>query len=509
MPDIVLTTINARHAHASLGLRYLRANLGDLHARSSIVEFVLGRTVDQIAERLLAEYPRIVCIGVYIWNVDVATRLVERLKAVAPDLTLVIGGPEVSHEVERQPICRMADYVVTGWGDVTFATLARQILAGPRPLMRVHAGVQPPLESIVLPYAEYTDADLRHRYVYVEASRGCPFKCEFCLSALDRTAWAFPLEPLLATLETLLGRGARHFKFVDRTFNLKVAASARVLAFFLAHVEAAPEDPPFVHFELIPDHLPDALKGLIARFPPGTLQLEIGVQTFDPDVQRRISRAQDNAAAEANLTWLREHSSAHLHVDLIAGLPGEALASFAAGFDRLVALRPHEIQVGILKRLRGAPIARHTEAFGLRFNSEPPYNLLASDTIDAATMQRLARFARYWELVANSGRFPRALPLLLGVQPFARFMACADWLHRETGRASAIANETLYELLHRWLVAEAAVNPADATATLASDYLASGARGKVAFIDKATRKGGPSPVRRRPGAQRQARRLDV
>jgi len=482
MPAIVLATLNARYAHASLGLRCLRANLGELRDEAEIVEFVLGVRAEETVEQILARSPRVVGFGVYIWNVEETTKIVALLKTVAPEVVVVLGGPEASHEVEAQAVCRTADYVVTGWGDLTFADLARQILRGPRPLMKVHAGAQPPLADIALPYDEYSTDDLRRRHVYVEASRGCPFKCEFCLSALDRTAWPFPLAPFLAHLARLYERGARHFKFVDRTFNLKVDASLASLVFFLARIEANPADPPFAHFELVPDHLPQRLKGVIARFPPGTLQFEIGIQTFNEEVQALISRRQDNAAAEASLRWLRERSNAHLHVDLIAGLPGEDVASLARGFDRLVALRPHEIQVGILKRLRGAPIARHSERFDLRFNPQPPYNILATDRIDFATMQRLARFARYWDLVANSGRFARTLPLLLGAAPFAGFLAFADSLHAATRRTHAIANERLYEHLHAHLLAIGA-EPAEATEALAADYLASGARGKLGFVD--------------------------
>ena len=502
MPAIVLATLNARHAHASLGLRCLRANLGELRDEAEILEFVVGSRAEEVVERILARCPRIVGLGVYIWNVEETTRVVGLLKAVAPEVTVVVGGPEVSHEVEAQPICRAADYVVTGWGDVTFSGLARQILRGPRPLAKVHTGAQPPLATIALPYGEFTDEDLRHRNVYVEASRGCPFRCEFCLSALDRTAWPFPLEPLLAQLRRLYARGARQFKFVDRTFNLKVETSLAILQFFLDRIDADPADPPFAHFELIPDHLPGRLKDAIARFPPGTLQLEIGIQTFNEEVQRLISRRQDNAAAEANLRWLREHSNAHLHVDLIAGLPGEDMASLASGFDRLVALRPHEIQFGILKRLRGAPIARHTEAYGLRFNPQPPYNVLATDRIDFPTMQRLARFARYWDLVANSGRFARTLPLLLGDSPFASFLALADALYAATGTTQAIAVERLYEQLHAHLLGRG-VAPELATGTLVDDYLASGARGRLGFVDiepllrPRRRLAGPPPARQR------------
>ncbi len=484
MASIVLATLNARYAHASLGLRYLRANLGELRDDSVIAEFALGRREEEVVERLLAHAPRVVGFGVYIWNVEQTTRIVALLKAVAPQVMVVVGGPEVSHEIESQRICALADFVVTGWGDVTFAKLARALLHGPRPIMKVHAGEQPPLDAIALPYREFSDDDLRHRHVYVEASRGCPFKCEFCLSALDKTAWPFPLAPFLDEMAQLYARGARHFKFVDRTFNLKIESSIATLRFFLERIEANVDDPPFVHFELIPDHLPQKLREWIARFPPGVLQFEIGIQTWNEEVQRLISRRQDNAAAEANLRWLRAHTRAHLHVDLIAGLPGEDLESFARGFDRLVSLQPHEIQLGILKRLRGAPIARHTQPFGLRFNPEPPYDVLATDRIDFATMQRIARFASYWERIANSGRFARALPLVLADLPFARFMALADWLYARTGRTHSIANEALYELLHRWLI-EAGVARTHAAEALAADYVASGARGSLSFADTA------------------------
>jgi radical SAM superfamily enzyme YgiQ (UPF0313 family) len=501
MPSIVLATLNSRYSHASLGLRCLRANLGPLREASVIREFVVGAPVDSIVERVLAEAPRIVGFGVYIWNVAQTTHVIARLKALAPEVTVVVGGPEVSHEVSEQAICRVADYVVTGWGDVTFAKLAQSVLAGPRPLMKVHAGEQPPLEALASPYREYRDEDLAHRYVYVEASRGCPFKCEFCLSALDRTAWPFPLQPLLDDLGELYARGGRHFKFVDRTFNLKISASAAILEFFLALIGRHPHDPPFLHFELIPDHLPERLKSLVARFPAGTLQFEIGIQTFNTDVQRAISRRQDNAAAEVNLRWLRTNSSAHLHVDLIAGLPGEDLSSFGAGFDRLVALEPHEIQLGILKRLRGTPIVRHVEPHRMRFSAEPPYEVLETDCIDAGTMQRLARCARYWDLVANSGRFGRTLPLLLGASPFARFTAFADWLYRELGRTHAIENELLYEKLLEWLARDGRRDAA--MAALADDYMASGARGKVSF----GRAGPREQPRPRATPPRQARRL--
>ncbi|HEY6774284.1 MAG TPA: DUF4080 domain-containing protein [Oxalicibacterium sp.] len=490
---ILLSTLNARYTHASLGLRYLLANMGELQDQTKIHEFVIGTRAVDIVERVLEHQPRIVGFGVYIWNVEETVKVVALLKRVAPNVTIVLGGPEVSYETEAQEIVRLADYTVTGWGDVTFPQLCRNILHGPKPLMKIHAGVQPPLDDIALPYALYSDEDIAHRTLYVEASRGCPFKCEFCLSSLDKTAWPFDLDGFLGELETLHARGARLFKFVDRTFNLNVKTSLKIMQFFLDKLAAHPDDPVYAHFEVVPDHLPDALKDGIRQFPSGTLQFEIGIQSFNPDVQALVSRKQNNDKAADNIRWLHEHSHAHLHVDLIAGLPGEDIASFARGFDRLVELGPHEIQFGILKRLRGTPIIRHTEAYGLVFDPHPPYAILATDRITFAEMQELVRFARYWDLVANSGRFAHTLPLILGATPFARFMRLSQWLFARTDATHRIALERLAALVAQWL-AEEGMDAEAAAAVVRSDYAGQ------ANVKKA-------PVQKQTLPQRQARHM--
>lgn len=490
---ILLSTLNARYTHASLGLRYLLANMDELQDQTKIHEFVIGTRAVDIVERVLEHQPRIVGFGVYIWNVEETVKVVALLKRVAPEVTIVLGGPEVSYETEGQEIVRLADYTVTGWGDVTFPQLCRNILHGPKPLMKIHAGVQPPLDDIALPYALYSDEDIAHRTLYVEASRGCPFKCEFCLSSLDKTAWPFDLDRFLGELETLHARGARLFKFVDRTFNLNVKTSLKIMQFFLDKLAAHPGDPVYAHFEVVPDHLPDALKDSIKQFLPGTLQFEIGIQSFNLDVQALVSRKQNNDKAADNIRWLHEHSHAHLHVDLIAGLPGEDIASFARGFDRLVELGPHEIQFGILKRLRGTPIIRHTEAYGLVFDPHPPYAILATDRITFAEMQELVRFARYWDLVANSGRFAHTLPLILGATPFARFMRLSQWLFARTDATHRIALERLAALVAQWL-AEEGMDAEAAAAVVRSDYAGQ------ANVKKA-------PVQKQTLPQRQARHM--
>ncbi|MBP5985881.1 MAG: DUF4080 domain-containing protein [Azonexus sp.] len=514
-PAIILSTLNARYIHASLGLRYLLANLdrhgGDgLRQRTVLREFTISRPVPEIVAAILAELgepldgqPQIVGLGVYIWNVAPTTELVRQLKAARPTLTIILGGPEVSHEWEAQEIVRLADHLITGWGDVSFAKLCRALLHGPQPLMKVIPGEQPALEEIELPYAEFTDDDLAHRLLYVEASRGCPFKCEFCLSALDKTAWAFEQPRFLAALDRLYRRGARNFKFVDRTFNLKIDSSLAILQFFLDRL--TPDL--FLHFEVIPDHLPDRLKAMIARFPPGVLQLEIGVQTFNPEVQQTISRRQDNDQTCDNLAWLAEHSPAHLHADLIFGLPGETLESFAQGFERLYALRPHEIQLGVLKRLRGTPIARHSAAHGMLYDSAAPYTVQQTAVVDAATVQRFTRLARYWDLLANSGRFKASLALLLASpSPFAAFLAFSDWLWQTTAQTHRLTPETLVDSLFAYLTTVISRDKETVRQILLADYQSSGARANPACLQGLLKdREKPVPRSSKALAQRQER----
>jgi len=455
--DIILATLNARYAHCAFGLRCLFANLGDLRPRARILEFDIHQRPLDIAESILSHQPKIIGLGVHIWNATQSTELVAILKQLRADIPIVLGGPEVSHETDQQDICRRADHIITGEGDVAFAGCCRHLLEGASRPPHVIAAPQPDLADIALPYEHYTDDDIAHRVLYVEASRGCPFRCDFCLSALDTSVRQVPLKRLLAAMQRLLDRGALAFKFVDRTFNLDPDTSVAILEFFLARHRPGL----FLHFEMIPDRFPEQIRNILQRFPPGSIQIEIGIQTFNEGVAARIGRRQDNALAAANLRWLREHTGIHLHSDLIVGLPGESLESFADGFDRLVALRPHEIQVGILKRLRGAPIARHDDAFGMVYSPQPPYEILQNNQIDFPTMQRLRRFARYWDIVVNSGRFVEAAPLLWrDGAPFQRFLAFSDWLFARTRQTHAIAAPRLAKLLGEHLGATEEVRAA-------------------------------------------------
>jgi len=477
MQDIALATLNARYIHASLGLRYLYANMDELFQRTRLCEYTLDQRPEDIVEALLHEDLAIIGFGVYIWNVSQTLEVMQLIRVIRPDIKLIVGGPEVSYEIDEQEITTLADFVVIGAADRSFAELCRELLAGESPA-RIVASLPLQLDALHSPYAMYSDEDVAHRVIYVEASRGCPFKCEFCLSSLDKTATAFELDTFLGHMQQLIDRGARQFKFVDRTFNLKAETSRRILEFFLQHIDKGL----FLHFELIPDRLPDILLELLPRFPENSLQFEIGIQSFNPEVQKRISRKQQHERTCHNLQWIRQNTRAHVHADLIFGLPGENLQSFGEGFDLLYSLGPQEIQVGILKRLRGTPIARHTHEYDMRYMSTPPYRILAHKDADFDTVQRVVRFARYWDLIGNSGRFPGTLPLMLSDQPFKYFMAVSDWLFSTTRQTHRIALPKLFELLYHHLIEIRRLPSESVRETLSSDFKHNKLKGIPAFL---------------------------
>ena len=427
-----------------LGLLYISAYLNKKKINNEVFDTTFS-TRQLLKEYILKTSPDYLAVYVNLMTKLYVLELIGFVKSKAELLKtkIILGGPEVSYETEQQAIVDSADFVLTGAADLSFYHLCKDILNKTEPENKILKSKPVELKDIELPYQYYSDKDLKHRLLYVEASRGCPFKCEFCLSSLDKASNPFELDLFLEQMEILYQRGARSFKFIDRTFNLNIDTTLQIMQFFLDRLS---EDL-FLHFEVVPDHLPRKLKELLTQFPEGSLQFEVGIQTFKPEVQENISRKQNNRRSKENLLWLRENTKAHIHADLIFGLPGETLDTFRYSFNELYHCRPHEIQLGILKRLKGTPINRHTEAFDLRFSPLPPFNLLSNDRVDFATMQRMNRFARYWDMIGNSGHFKHSLVHMLSENPFDDFMAIADWLFNKTGQTHKINLKRLYELV--------------------------------------------------------------
>ena len=446
MKKIILTTLNSRFTHTSIALRYLYANLNELQKESEILEFSINDAIQSVAEKLLAQNPKIIGIGVYIWNASEVSELIHILKKVSPDTTIVLGGPEVSYLPFRVDFSD-ADFIIQGEGDLAFHKLCKEIIEGNTPEEKIINMVMPDLKNIKLPYKYYSDDDIKNRYIYVEASRGCPFECEFCLSSMDEKVRSFNLDDLLNEFETLWMRGARNFKFIDRTFNLNMKTANRLLDFFLGK-----EPPYFAHFEVIPDHFPDSIKEKISKFPHGALQLEIGIQTLNLEIANNISRQLRLDKIRKNIHFLEQETQAHMHLDLIVGLPGESLESFGNNLDELVSMSNCEIQIGILKKLSGTHIDRHDAEFGMVYSDVPPYDILKNRLLSFNDIQIMKRFARFWDLTYNSGNFKESVKLIWQERSaYKNFYDFSMWVYSQTDSTWKISLTRLGELLFTYL----------------------------------------------------------
>ena len=517
--DIVLAVINAKWIHPSLALRLLKANLGKFSSRCRILEFALRQNQQEMIDNILAASPRILGFSVSIWNHKATLDLLKILEkkwilktgtgsgqpvreSVISRPCVVLGGPEVSWLPGNSEIFGYVDYVICGEGEEAFRELCRKILEpagkaapGDLPCM-VHENLQEAgckiaqfikprqvnLAALASPYDLYTDDDLCKRLIYAESSRGCIFNCDFCLSAAESPR-EFPLEIFLADMDKLLGRIAvcantactqtaqelsgrgsvqkRTVKLLDRSLNANPKRASAIMAFFLDRIVNGKINI-CVHFEMVPFNFTPELKNILCLFPPGSLRLELGIQTLNPAAASVINRAGDAETALENLVFLREKTNAIVHADLIAGLPGEDLQSFAQGFDRLwtamtgckvrtgeCAAVSMEIQPGILKLLPGSPMQRHSVHYGMIYSKEPPYEVMETSAVPPAEMDRLKNFARFWEILVNRNHFPDQISVLVpaGEPVFWRFMDLADRLLAKFGRNWGIAREELRDAL--------------------------------------------------------------
>lgn len=476
--DILLVTLNSNYHHSSFGLRYIMANLGELKERAKIMEYTIQKNPRDIAEELLRQKPRIIGIGVYIWNARESFELVSIIKKVCPDIKLVLGGPEVTHESESQPICEIADYTIKGEADFLFHEFCKNYLEhNILPEQKFINAVLPDIKKIALPYDLYSDEDIQNRVIYVEISRGCPYRCEYCLSSLDKLVRSFEITAFLTEIEKLIQRGTRQFKFIDRTFNLSPTVCTQILQFFLDRMDLGL----FLHFEMVPDRLPEEIRNLIKQFPAGALQFEIGIQTWNSTVAALVSRKNDYDKVKDNFRFLASETGVHTHADLIVGLPGEDMASFAKGFDTLAELSPDEIQVGILKRLKGAPIARHDKEWEMVYSNQPPFQILRTKTMEFEILQKMNRFSKFWDLYANSGNFKKFVNLLKERSAqrsdqsfFWEFFSFNEFLSERHAQSFGISQLSLFDSAYAYLKDSLMVPPETAKSIILEDYYATG-----------------------------------
>jgi radical SAM superfamily enzyme YgiQ (UPF0313 family) len=452
--DIVIVAINARYSHCAFAARTLMANLGALQKRAEIIEADTDVQPFQLAAAVAARRPQIAGFSVYLWNAARVRETALILRRVSPRTQIVLGGPEIVPG-DHARWDGVADARVTGEGESAFRALCAEALAGGTlcgtdGAARRVCGAPADPTDVALPYSLYTADDLARRTVYVESSRGCPCGCVYCTS--NRTPFrCFDPARLAEAFDSLIARGVRAFRFLDRSFNADENHACAMLDLFLARHPGRFQ----IHLEILPQRFGSRLRQTLAAFPPGTLHLEIGVQTLNPAVAHSIGRSSDIERVLDALAFLIREARATVHADLIFGLPGEDEASFAAGFDRLVIeLDPPELQVNLLKGLPGTPLAAPGFAPELVFNPNPPYELLRSDVLDFNTVVRMQDFARCWDLVHNRGRFPEAARAIWArdtTSPYACYRALSERILAAEGRLYALGARKIGDHLDAFL----------------------------------------------------------
>jgi radical SAM superfamily enzyme YgiQ (UPF0313 family) len=477
MQEIILTTLNARYTHTSLALRYIKANLKEYKEKSKIVEFVINQDIKTIAEKILEYNPKIVGIGAYIWNATDTSQLIEIIKKISPSTTIILGGPEASYQPFRVDFS-LADFIISGEGEESFYSTVDSIYKNTPPKDKFIKSNPINLSKIELPYSEYTDHDIAHRYTYVEASRGCPFRCEFCLSSIDKKVRYFDINALLDSFQDLWDRGARNYKFIDRTFNLDIELATILMDFFLSKKE-----PYKLHFEVIPEQFPIELREKIKQFPPHTLQLEIGIQTLNKEIAKNIKRAMNFDKIVSNIKFLEE-TNVHLHLDLIVGLPDESIEMFGENLNRLLEISNSEIQIGILKKLSGTTLNRHDEIHSMVYSDTPPYDILQNSLIPFSQMQKMKRFARFWDIVYNSENFKESVKYIFAKDAFNGFYNFSQWIYNQTESTHKISQTRITELIFEYITKELKVDKKEVAKVIAKDLNKEDGKGLPKIVSK-------------------------
>lgn len=436
---IILSTINARYSHTSFGLRYLKANLNEFEDQAEILEYSQDAAITDIAEEIINKKPDILGLGCYIWNIESIIKVCEFIKAILPETIIVLGGPEVSYEnAEFLPYC---NYIIEGEGELALYHLVQDYQQRKLPSLPILNEPICNLSQIKMPYYLYKDEDIQNRLIYVEATRGCPFTCEFCISSLSKGVREFDLDLFLSEMKILIDRGLKQFKFVDRTFNLKFKNVQKILHFFQENWKEGM----ILHFEIFPDKLSPEMLEEIKNFPAGGLHLEAGVQSFYEPSLKAISRKQDEAKTLQNLHYIIEQTRAEIHADLVAGIPHSSLKTFEKDFNMLYAVHPHELQIGILKKLRGAPIKRHNDEFDMIYSQYPPYEVMQNKDMSYADLQKIKRLARFFDLYYNSGNFPNTYNLLPDFNSWVDFSQYIWNTHHQTHKISLKRQQQILE----------------------------------------------------------------
>jgi len=414
--DIVILALNSKYIHSSLAPWYLKAEVPE----ADVIEHTVNEEISTVVENILRRKPRILAISVYIWNLVYAKKVLSLIKAADPSIITVIGGPEVSYNAgEVLQRCTFVDYVICGEGEVPFAALCKYVLQGTnsdlpgvsygKTLAEPYVGSGTPKS----PYSEEYFHALGGRIAYFESSRGCPYSCAYCLSGRCDGMRFFDIQYVQENLVKLANGDTKTIKFVDRTFNADRRRALQILTFIKEGSGVLfPCDVCF-HFELSGDLLDDDTIAFLQTVPEGLFQFEIGIQSFYPDTIQAIHRKTESETLKYRIRQLVEIGCAHIHTDLIAGLPYEGYEDFKNSFNEAYSLGADMLQLGFLKILHGTELETRVSEYGLCYSQNPPYEVYETPWLSREEIKELKIAENAVDRLHNSGRFRRVIKLCL------------------------------------------------------------------------------------------------
>lgn len=484
--NILLTAINAKYIHSNPAVYSLRAYAcrygGSRYEEEiRIAEYTINQPVDEILMDIYERRPDILCISCYLWNISYVEQLIREIPKVLPETKIWLGGPEVSYNAREM----LDGYpglagVMCGEGEQIFLELLETYAAGNEPEKILTAREALDLSTIPFIYEHIEDFD--NRIVYYESSRGCPFSCSYCLSSIDKCLRFRDPDLVRRELQFFIDHEVPQVKFVDRTFNCRHDHAMAVWSYIKEHDRGITN----FHFEVAADLLNDEEIALIRSMRPGLIQLEIGVQSTNPDTVREIRRRMDLVKVEKNVAAVREARNVHQHLDLIAGLPYEDYDSFARSFDRVYAMKPDQLQLGFLKVLKGSLMHEKTEEYGLVYQDRPPYEVLSTKWLSYSDVIRLKKIEEMVEVYYNSGQFRNTMEQLERAydSSFEMYGALADYYEKNGLFRISHSRIARYEILYRFIEeTEGAERIAECREWLTLDlYLRDNVKNRPAFL---------------------------
>ncbi|HIJ86121.1 MAG TPA: DUF4080 domain-containing protein [Desulfuromonadales bacterium] len=476
---ILLTTLHAKYSHASLALPCLAAYCRDIpDADFTIREWTVNEPREHLLKLVMAEQADLIAFSCYIWNIELTLKVISDIKMIVPETMIVLGGPEVSFGIfDLMHDNPAVDFVIKGEGEETFRQLIIALLDDPISLRQERlaeienlffsdgsdtaAGplrrTQLLLDSLPSPFAAGL-VDLAKPLVYYETSRGCPFSCAFCLSSVEGAVRSFSLERIQKDLLFLMTSGVAQIKLVDRTFNYDATRADTIWAFILEHNRGSR-----FHFEIAADLLTEKNLLTLARVPEQTFHFEIGVQSSSAETLEQVGRTADLERIFANVRRLKAETRIELHLDLVAGLPGEDYPRFLESLQAIAALKPDMIQIEPLKVLKGAPMRSIAARDGYAFSAAPPYTILHNPWLSYQDICRIETIGRLLDLFSRHGGLRAAFTVLERHTPFSGIL---DLMARQAGteNLSSLSCRRVFELFAR--LAEALLLVAEERARL-------------------------------------------